>query len=243
VIADTVVEGTRRTLDFAAHCGARKFLLASSGAVYGRQPPGLAHLPEDHAGEPRPGDPDETYGKAKLQAERLCGLYAEEYGIEVKVARGFSFVGPYLPLDIHYAIGNFIRDGMSGGPIRVRGDGSPYRSYLYAADLAIWLWTILFRGRTSRPYNVGSEEELTIEALAREVAGVFTPPVPIEVAGAPVPGSPAGRYVPSTARARGELGLRQYTALPEAIRRTIRWYSGGTVQERVRKDISEGVFL
>ncbi|MBN1104272.1 MAG: NAD(P)-dependent oxidoreductase [Deltaproteobacteria bacterium] len=227
VIADTVVEGTRRALDFAKHCGARKFLLTSTGAVYGRQPPEVAHLPEDYAGVPRSGDPDATYGKAKLQAEHLCAMYARRHGIEGKIARGFSFVGPYLPLDIHYAIGNFIRDGMNGGPVRVKGDGKAHRSYLYGADLAIWLWTILFQGKPCRPYNVGSEQDLTIEDLARRVAEAFTPPVRVQIAGLPAPGGVVQRYVPSTQRALKELGLRQYTPLSEAIRRTVQWYSAG----------------
>lgn len=236
VIGETVVEGTRHTLDFAARCGARKFLLTSTGAVYGRQPPELSHLSETYAGKPKDGDPDWAYGKAKREAEELCILYAERQAIEAKIARCFTLVGPYLPLDIHYAIGNFIRDAMNGGPVRVKGDGSPYRSYLYAADLAIWLWTILFLGRTCRPYNVGSEEAVTIGDLARQVAFLFTPPVEVEIAGCGGPaGPPAGRYVPSTERARGELGLRQYTSLAEALRRTVKWCEEKAERGKVRR--------
>lgn len=225
LIRETVVEGTRHTLDFAVRCGARKFLLTSTGAIYGRQPDEVAHVSEEYPGSPKDEDPDGIYGRAKLEAESLCALYAARSDMETKIVRGFSFVGPYLPLDIHYAIGNFIRDAIRGGPIRIRGDGSPYRSYMYAADLTIWLWTILFKGRSCRPYNVGSEEVLTIEKLARRVAALFPSAIEVEIAGRPSPGKPAERYVPSTQRARRELGLKQYTNLSEAVRRTAQWYS------------------
>jgi nucleoside-diphosphate-sugar epimerase len=218
---ETIVEGTRRTLEFARQCGAEKFLLTSSGAVYGKQPPDVTHIPEDYQGAPDPTDPHSAYGEGKRAAELLCSLYAKQYGLEAKIARCFAFVGPYLPLDIHFAIGNFIWDGLRGGPIRVKGDGTPYRSYLYAADLAIWLWTILFRGQSCRAYNVGSEEALTIGELANLVAQTFTPPTAVQIAKAAVLGKPAERYVPATQMAQVDLGLKQVVSLPEAIWRTV----------------------
>ncbi len=223
LMLDTIVEGTRRTLDFARACHARKFLLTSSGAVYGKQPPDMARIPEDYSGAPDPADPNSAYGFGKRRAEDLCLSEARRTGMEMKIARGFAFVGPYLPLDVHFAIGNFIRDGLRGGPIVVRGDGTPRRSYLYAADLAIWLWTILFQGRNLRAYNVGSEDEVTIHDLADSVAKCFQPAPDVQVLGRAAAGTPVERYVPSTRKAASELGLRASIELPDAIRRTISW--------------------
>ena len=234
---DVCVEGTRRVLALAREKRAERMLFTSSGAVYGRQPPELSHIPEDFAGGPDPLDRRNAYAEGKRAAEFLCGLAATDpvTPVPVTIARCFAFVGPHLPLDVHFAIGNFLRDALTGGPIRVSGDGTPFRSYLYAADLAEWLVTILLRGRRGRAYNVGSEEAVSIAELAARVAAVMAVDQPghkrpeVTIAKQPVPGAAVARYVPSCRRVHAELGLVPSTSLSNAIARSAAWHRpGGT---------------
>ena len=219
---DTIVAGTQRVLDFAMRAGTKRLLFLSSGAVYGAQPSDLTHVPEDYLGAPDILDPGTVYGQGKRMAELLCALHQKQHGLEIPIARGFAFVGPHLPLDAHFAIGNFIGDALAGRPIHIGGDGTPFRSYLYASDLAAWLWTILLQGQGSRAYNVGSDEDLSVLDLARRIAQ----PRHLEITQAEqvIPGAPPSRYVPSIERAKQELGLRIRVPLDEAIERTLRWH-------------------
>jgi len=224
LMLDTIIEGTRRTLDFAVHCKAEKFLLTSSGAVYGKQPSDMTHISEDYMGAPDPLDPRSAYGIGKRTAEQLCSLYAKQHSVFSTIARCFAFVGPHLPLDTHFAIGNFIRDAMNGGPIVIKGDGAPRRSYLYSADLAIWLWTILLRGESGRVYNVGSDESLSIAKIAQHVAEQFSGKIALDVRGQANPLKPVERYVPDIQRAKDELGLDVFMSLSQSIHQTIQFY-------------------
>ena len=219
LMLQTIVDGTRRTLRFAESCDCSRLLFASSGAVYGEQPVSLSYMPESFSGGPATATPSAAYAEGKRVAELLCAIEASRCGLQVKIGRGFAFVGPYLPLNAHFAIGNFIRDAVNGGPIRVLGDGRPLRSYLYAADLAIWLWTLLVRGPAGRAFNVGSEDARSIAEIARivgEKAGVPE----VSIAGAPS-STPPPRYVPSTRRASCELGLETWINFEEAVGRTL----------------------
>lgn len=221
---ETIVDGTRRTLEFSRHHGVEKYLLTSSGAVYGTQPAGISHIPETYSGSPDSTRSGSVYGQGKRLAELLCAIYTAHYGISCKIARCFAFAGPYLPADGHFAFGSFVRDAVQGLPIQINGDGTPVRSYLYARDLAVWLWTILLRGTPGTAYNVGSELEVTIGELANEVSGILSPNLPIQIAQTAQPGKQPLRYVPSTRLAREELSLRQYADRRETILQTAAWY-------------------
>jgi nucleoside-diphosphate-sugar epimerase len=223
-----------RTLKFAAGHGARKLLLTSSGAVYGAQPASVTHMPEVYDCAP-----DTAYGEGKLAAELLCADYARAHGMECKIARCYAFAGPHLPLDGRFAFGNFVRDAMRGDVVDVQGDGTALRSYMYAADLAIWLWTMLFRGPSLEAFNVGSEQAVSILELAQTVAAALGSRAEVHVAQEVTQGATAQQYVPSTRKAERLLGLRCHVSLEEAIRRTAVWH-GYRFQEKANKQGTQG---
>ncbi|MDQ6925391.1 MAG: NAD-dependent epimerase/dehydratase family protein [Candidatus Eremiobacteraeota bacterium] len=218
---------TRRVLDFARHAHTQRMLFTSSGAVYGNQPAELSHVAETYLGAPDATDARTAYGQGKRLSEFACASYARTYELDVVIGRLFAFVGPHLPLRAGFAAGNFFADILRGDAIRIGGDGTAVRSYLYAADLAIWLWTMLLRGTRGRAYNVGSAHALSIRRLAELMVSELAPGTAIEVEHRTLAGAAGARYVPSIDLAERELGLRVRVALPDALRRTYDFYREG----------------
>ena len=220
----TIVDGTRRVLDFARTCGTKKFLFVSSGAVYGPQPEEMTHISEDYLGGPVTTSPSSAYGEGKRAAELLCAMHSTPE-FECKIARCFAFVGPHLPIDAHFAIGNFIRDALRGIDIEIHGNGQTVRSYLYASDLAIWLWTILFQGSANWSYNVGSEQSISIEELAHLVCKTLNGNCDVCLNFKPDELGKSNRYVPRTLRAQQKLGLKSTCSLEHAVQKTAMWWN------------------
>jgi len=226
---DTLIQGTRRVLDFAATHDIENFLFTSSGAVYqplaqddSQRSPGIR---ESSLLAPASTDTQSALGQAKRAAEFLCACYAEKHDWQLGIARCFSFVGPFLPLDIHYAIGNFIKQALDDDRIIVRSDGSALRSYLYAADLVTWLLTILLKKEAIQVYNVGSDESISIRDLAYLVRDLLAPGKAVEIQGQPAfgTGNPVrNTYIPDISLARTTLELDVWTKLPTAIKATAR---------------------
>ncbi len=224
MIFDTIIQGARRVLEFSAARGVKKTLIIGSGAVYGRQPAAISRLTEEYRGAPDFSDRYAVYGGALRAVEALCPSYSAKSNMQIKIARCFAFVGPHLPLDAHYAIGNFIRDALKEEKIRVEGDGTPRRSYLYAADLAAWLWTILLRGTPLHAYNVGSENAHSLAEIAALVAQCSGNSPEVVIARKPDNSKTPDIYVPCTSRAQTELDLKETVTLREAVQRTLDFY-------------------
>lgn len=224
--ARVIVEGTRRVCEAIKNSGARSQLLyVSSGAVYGRQPPTVVALSED-APQIEGTDPvKEAYTRAKRAAEWIVREFADRSGTPARIARCFAFVGPWLPRDQHFAIGNFIGNALRGESIEVRARHPVIRSYLHADDLAIWLLRIASStSGACETYNVGSDESVSLRDLASLVAafggvGVSLPTVSSGDAG--TTSAEVDRYVPDIGKARRELGLTVTIPLREAVERTL----------------------
>ncbi len=207
-----IVDGTKRILAMCAAKAVKRLLYVSSGAVYGIQPPDLLNIPEDY-----PCKPVNAYGKGKLDAENMCLASS----IDTVIARCFAFVGPYLPIDKHFAIGNFINDILNDKNINIKGDGSPYRSYMYASDLAEWLLTLLIKGKTGEAYNLGSDKAISIAELAEIVCKYsLTGNTRINIAKKAINGILASRYVPDVSKCFN-LGLKIKISLEDGIQKTI----------------------
>jgi len=192
-----------------------KIVFCSSGAVYGYQPEQVKNLTEDMAF----GDIEcldevkKSYAYAKRDSEAVIQELGQA-GLNVSIARCFSFVGRYLPKDQHFAIGNFIADGIVGRNIEVKATKKVYRSYMYADDLVAWLMTLADNATPQCPvYNVASDKEVEIKELANIVADIFN----VSVTCVKVKNDLIDRYIPSVEKANSELGLISQHGLEESL--------------------------
>ncbi len=223
---ETIVDGTRNLLNNISDTEHIKLLYISSGSVF--QNLSKKRISEFDITAPNLWDISKSLGNSKRTAEFLCALYSDlNPNIEIKIARCFSFVGPYVPLNLHYAIGNFISDALNNRPIIIRGDGRTQRSYMYMADLIIWLINILVKGNSLTPYNVGSEKSISIKNLAKEIRSKINPKLEIvyELTKKNKSLMPNYNYIPSTRFTRKSLGLIEKNNLDIALDKTIQFYN------------------
>jgi len=214
---DQILTGTRNMLALALRAGRPRFLLTSSGGVYGRFPDGISHVTESHFGIPDPLDPRSAYSIAKRASEHLCALAGSEHGLPVVICRPFAFCGQDLPLDVHFAVGNFIRDALWKEKITVSGDGSPVRSYLDQDDLAAWLTSLLTDGQSGEAYNLGSDEPISILDLAHLVRDLIAPGKRVEVLKSGDGTAARQYYVPDISKITKALGVRKTISLKDSI--------------------------
>jgi len=218
---EQVYFGTKRVLEVSESLVRKRSLVASSGAIYGGFPAHYAiPISEDNRTAPPSSEIGIGLALGKKISEFLCQDAVRSTNCDLSIARLFSFVGPGLPVDIHYAIGNFVYKAVQGEDVVITGDGKPSRSYMFLGDMVYWLLTILIKGKNGDDYNVGSTTKVTMSELARKVQKIVNPDIEISVLGQSnkSPGNPVNYfYVPNTDKAKSTLGLRELTSLDDAL--------------------------
>jgi len=196
-----------------------KIIFTSSGAVYGGQSESESTLSEDSYLNSIQNIQHQKYDYAiaKQDAENSIRRLGSE-GLSVSIARCFAFVGPWLPRSQHFAIGNFIEDGLTKRPITVKATHRVYRSYMYADDLVEWLMTIAEHSNDKCPtFNVGSDQAILMGDLAKMIGEEFGERTDVPE----IINSNIDRYVPSIQRIRQQLGVELKYDLISAIKTTI----------------------
>lgn len=217
---ENITVGARNVFELAIRCGTQRILLAGSGAQYGNVPYGC-NVSEDYNGAYLSNRISNVYANAKRYQETLGAVYSERYNIDVIMTRCFAFSGPYLPLDGHFAIGNFVRDALFSDKLILKSNGCSVRSYMHGSDLAIWLMVLLLKGQSGEAYNVGSDQSVSIKNLARRVASRLSSNKKVHILGQ-LDGVSNSYYVPDIRKSRC-LGLDIWTSLDESIDSMAAW--------------------
>src|SRR2546429_8406297 len=160
------------------------FLLASTSEVYGDP---LVHpQPESYWGNVNPIGPRGCYDEAKRCAEAFTMAYHRAHGVDTRILRIFNTYGPRMRLDDGRVIPNYFSQALRGEPLTGYGDGSQTRSLCYVDDLVAGALAVL-DGPDAMPFNIGSQDEVTMLELAetvRRVGGtrrpVLAPPRPLD---------------------------------------------------------------
>ena len=217
-VAEVNSQGTLRILRAANLLeDVQKFVLLSSGLVYGAQPWDLPQIDEKFAGPLRSNDVNSVYAESKRFAEVAAQCAISESKLPVVTLR------PYQSLQLPWAVTDFIRDSFSGGPIRIMGDGVTVRTIMYASDYAFWVLAALANGRARETYNVGGAEPIELLTLARTITRFFSPVPEIRLRVGQA-GHDRNRLVPDTAKIRRDLGVNQTVTLEAALEKTIAWH-------------------
>jgi len=193
-----------------------RVLNLSSGAVYGDQPLDLMLRPEGPAKTLEVSDDD--YRASKIVSEEMLTTANDQKILKATSPRLFTFYGPGLPINQHFAIGNFIQDGLNGVPIRVNGNPTTRRSYMFPTDLVSWLLKSILDPK-DKYFNIGSEISISMLELATLVSDLSSRNG-IELLN---PETSANNYVPRTELFRTTHDVKENIELESGLTSWIKW--------------------
>lgn len=224
-VQQTTLLGLNNALDAATQLDSlSRFLNVSSCLVSGapNRPGALTEL--DYF--PLPCGPlHAVYAEAKRAAENLAAIYRSQFRMPVSTLRPFTFAGPFQALDRPWALNNFLRDVLTGSDIRMYGDGTARRSYLYGSDAGWWTLAALVNGVDGATYNIGSPMPVTHLELV-ELIGQKTSSKPHVVLNTKPTQQPAqDDLFPDTTFTQKSLGVVPTCTLEQTVDKAWRWFS------------------
>ncbi len=180
----TAVQGTLNMLDLARDVHAR-ILIASTSEVYGD--PQIHPQTESYWGHVNPIGPRACYDEGKRCAETLTVSYAQQFGVQTRIARIFNTYGPRMHENDGRVVSNFVLQALRNEPITLYGDGNQTRSFCYVSDLVSGLIGLMAVPSDPGPVNLGNPRESTIRELAeiivrltRSTTSLVHKPLPID---------------------------------------------------------------
>lgn len=241
---DANVSGLRFLLDYAIRQRERGkpvegFLFYSTSEIYGDPTPENIPTPETYRGNVSCTGPRACYDESKRYGETLCINFARQHGLPVKVARPFNNYGPGLKISDRRVIPDFTRDVLAGKDIVMLSDGSPTRTFCYAADAIVGYYKILVKGKIGEAYNIGVERpEISmarlaemIVALSRDLFGYKGKVIRKASADKDYLTDNPNRRCPVITKARADLGYNPSIAIDEGLKRSLIWYGENSVAE------------
>jgi GDP-D-mannose 3', 5'-epimerase len=213
------------TLEAARMNGVSRYLFSSSACVYPDYLQTEANLNPLREEDAYPASPQDAYGWEKLVAERLCLYYTGEFGLETRIVRFHNIYGPYGTYDggrekVPAALCRKVAAAEPGGGIEVWGDGKQTRSFCYVDDCVEGIYRLM-RSDYREPLNLGSEEMVTVDELARIVIDISGKDG-ITLRHVDGPQGVRGRNSDNR-RLRAVLGWEPSVALRQGLEPTYRW--------------------
>jgi UDP-glucose 4-epimerase len=211
--------GTLKLLSAARNTGVSRFIYVSSSEVYGTAR--WVPMTEDH-----PQFPKTVYGSSKLAGESYTRAFFDTYGYQTVIIRPFNCYGPrsHHEGDSGEVIPKFVLRDMAGLPMIIFGDGTQTRDFTYVSDTARGIIEIGCADNTAgETFNLGSNKELSINALAKKIAeitGFHEPKIQYDVAR---PGDVLRLYADST-KAFKTVGFEPQISLEEGLKKLKEWY-------------------
>ncbi len=212
-------KGTLQLLCAARNTGVSRFIYVSSSEVYGTAR--WVPMTEEH-----PQFPKTVYGSSKLAGESYARAFFDTYGYPTVVIRPFNCYGPrsHHEGDSGEVIPKFVLRCMAGLPMIIFGDGSQTRDFTYVGDTARGIIEIGCADNTiGKTFNLGSNKELSINALAEKIAGITGSHEPKIQYDEPRPGDVL-RLVADNTKARKTVGFEPQISLEEGLKKLVDWY-------------------